>query len=182
MRIITGKYKGRTLVAPKEDARPTLDRTKETLFNVLNPKISGSVVLDLFAGSGQLALECLSRNASRAVLCDNSNNAVRAINANFQKVGETPELYKCDYSQCLARVANLDANLVFVDPPYKAGVYQDVLEKLQSHNVVAAGGTVVCEHAATDALPQKVGNFEVYDERKIGTVKFTFFVNRVEEE
>lgn len=181
MRIITGKYKGRTLVAPKEDARPTLDRTKETLFNVLNPKINGSVVLDLFAGSGQLALECLSRNASRAVLCDNSGDAVRAIVSNFQKVGETPELFKCDYSQCLERVANLGANLVFVDPPYKAGVYVDVLEKLQKFDVVAVDGTVVCEHAATDDFPQKVGNFEVYDERKIGTVKFTFYRYNSEE-
>ncbi len=181
MRIITGKYKGRALVAPKEDARPTLDRTKETLFNVLNPQISGSVVLDLFAGSGQLALECLSRNAARAVLCDNSNNAARAITANFQKVGETPELYKCDYTQCLARVANLGANLVFVDPPYKSGVYVDVLQKLQQHNVVAKNATVVCEHAAEDGLPQSVGNFAVYDQRKIGSVKFTFYRYCVEE-
>ncbi len=181
MRIITGKYKGRTLVAPKEDARPTLDRTKETLFNVLNPKIGGSVVLDLFAGSGQLALECLSRNAARAVLCDNSSDAVRAIVANFQKVGETPELFKCDYSQCLARVAGLNADIVFVDPPYKAGVYVDVLEKLQKFDVVVDGGTVVCEHSVEDELPQSVGKFVVCDERKIGTVKFTFYCYNSEE-
>lgn len=85
MRVITGKYKGRTLVAPKQDARPTLDRTKETLFNILAPLLEGSSVLDLFAGSGQLAIECLSRGARQAVLCDSGKSAAQAIRENFQK-------------------------------------------------------------------------------------------------
>lgn len=177
MRIITGKYKGRTLVAPKTDTRPTLDRTKETLFNVLSPLISGSVVLDLFAGSGQLALECLSRNAKRAILCDNGKDAVQAIKANFQKVGEVPELYVCDYARCLARLSGANVDLVFVDPPYKAGIYLNVLTLLQQHQVVAQGGMVVCEHSAQDALPEVLGNFCVCDKRKMGTVQFTFYKN-----
>ena len=72
MRVITGKYKGRKLVAPQNSARPTLDRMKENLFNILNAKLRDAVILDLFAGSGQLAIESLSRGAKRAVLCDNN--------------------------------------------------------------------------------------------------------------
>lgn len=175
MRIITGKYKGRTLIAPKSQTRPTLDRTKETLFNILNPLIPDCVALDLFAGSGQLALECLSRNASRVILCDNSRDAVQAINCNFQKVGETPELFFCDYSQCLARLQDEKVDLVFVDPPYKSGVYSDVLKKLQENRVVKNGGVVVCEHSADIPLPLQEGKFSVYDRRKIGTVQFSFY-------
>ncbi len=77
MRIITGKYKGRKLVAPNGNTRPTLDRAKETLFNMLGD-LRGATVLDLFAGSGQIAAECLSRGAVRAVMCDNSREAAQS--------------------------------------------------------------------------------------------------------
>ena len=174
MRIISGKYKGRTLVAPKSDTRPTLDRAKETLFNILAPKIPDAVVLDLFGGSGQLALECLSRGCARAILCDNARDAAVAIKSNFEKVGEKPELYQCDYSACLARL-NVKVDLVFVDPPYKSGLYLEVLSKLQQYDIVTADGVVVCEHGAEDSLPNSAHGFSVYDERKIGSVKFTFY-------
>ena len=174
MRIISGKYKGRTLVAPKSDTRPTLDRAKETLFNILAPQIPNAVVLDLFAGSGQLALECLSRGASRAILCDSGRDAVVAIKSNFAKVGEQPELYQCDYAACLARLS-VKVDLVFVDPPYKSGLYLQVLHKLQQLDMLSPNGTIVCEHGAEDALPSAAHGFCAYDERKIGSVKFTFY-------
>ena len=174
MRVITGKYKGRALIAPKNDTRPTLDRTKETLFNILNPLLSGATVLDLFAGSGQLAIECLSRGASMAFLCDKSPFAVEAIKQNFQKIGETPQLFVCDYAQCLARL-NTQVDLVLVDPPYQAGLYLEVLHKLDQYSTVKVGGKVVCEHAAIDEMPQEAYGFRLYDQRKIGTVKFSFY-------
>lgn len=175
MRIITGKYKGRTLVAPKGSARPTLDRAKETLFNILNDRIEGAVVLDLFAGSGQLALECLSRGAATAYLCDTDREAHKAIFANFQKVGERPQLFQCDWEACLKRLCGAHVDLAFVDPPYKSGLYVSVLKKLQTENVIAANGTVVCEHASEDALPQEILDFCIYDSRKIGKVTFSFY-------
>jgi len=174
MRVITGKYKGRTLVAPKNDARPTLDRTKETLFNILNPQIRGATVLDLFAGSGQLAIECLSRGASRAILCDNSRFSCDAIKLNFQKIGETAELYACDFRVCLDRL-NTQVDLVFLDPPYQSGLYLSVLQKLDEQSIVKSGGIVVCEHSASDEMPSDAFGFELYDQRKIGTVKFSFY-------
>ena len=174
MRVITGKYKGRSLVAPENVARPTLDRMKETLFNVLNPKLSGACVLDLFAGSGQLAIECLSRGASRAILCDNSRDALRAIKANFAKIGETPEIEFCDFRQCLARV-DTKFDVIFVDPPYKSDFYGVVLTEIDGRNLLNDDGWVVCEHSATDELPSSVGNLTLFDCRKMGTVKFSFY-------
>ena len=174
MRVITGKYKGRSLVAPKHDARPTLDRMKETLFNIVNAKLQGANVLDLFAGSGQLAIECLSRGAERAILCDNSRDAVIAIKSNFEKIGITPELMFCDFRDCLKRLP-CQMDLVFVDPPYKAGLYAEVLDAVDKLNVLKENGWVVCEHAAEDGLPETIGKLTRFDCRKMGTVTFSFY-------
>ena len=174
MRVITGKYKGRALVAPENVARPTLDRMKETLFNILNAKLQGACVLDLFAGSGQLAIECLSRGAKRAILCDNSRDALKAIQANFAKIGEKPEIEFCDYRQCLSRIDE-KMDVIFVDPPYKSDFYGIVLTEVDSRELLSEAGWVVCEHAATDELPQTVGNLSLFDCRKMGTVKFSFY-------
>lgn len=174
MRVITGKFKGRTLVAPKNSARPTLDRMKETLFNVLGDKTVGARVLDLFAGSGQLAIECLSRGAESAVVCDNDVRSIAAIKANFAKIGCAPQLYCGDYRQCLARLTE-PMDLIFLDPPYKSDYYTEVLEILAERSLLSKTGTVVCEHSAEDILPERVKNIVKYDCRKIGSVKFSFY-------
>lgn len=174
MRVIAGKYKGRSLVAPKHDARPTLDRMKETLFNILNYKLQGAAVLDLFAGSGQLAIESLSRGAVRAVLCDSSREAIAAINTNFSKIGVTPETYCCDYARCLT-LLNSRFDVIFVDPPYRSGIYEQVLAKIDECDLLSREGIVVCEHLAEADLPQSVVGLHAYDVRKMGTVKFTFY-------
>lgn len=177
MRVITGKYKGRSLVAPKTGARPTLDRMKETLFNIVNSKLQGANVLDLFAGSGQLAIECLSRGASRAILCDNSRDAVAAIKVNFDKIGVTPELMCCDYLDCLKSLS-CQMDLVFVDPPYKAGFYNEVLKNLDERNILKPNGWVVCEHAVEDELPTSTGKLICFDRRKMGSVQFSIYQRR----
>lgn len=174
MRIIAGKYKGRTLIAPKQDSRPTLDRMKETLFNILNFKLRDAVVLDLFAGSGQLAVESLSRGARRVVMCDSSRDAVAAIKANFAKIDAEPEIFLCDYVQCLKRL-NCKFDVVFVDPPYNSGYYIDVLNKLCEFDLLDDEATVVCEHLAETDLPKTVAALQIYDSRKMGTVKFDFY-------
>lgn len=169
------------MVAPKSGTRPTLDRAKVTLFNILNGKLEGAVVLDLFAGSGQLALESLSRGAAAAYLCDTDKEAHKAIFANFQKIGAVPQLFTCDWATCLVRLRGVHADVVFVDPPFKSHLYVAVLNKLRAENITKIGGTVVCEHAAEDALPNEVAGFFAYDSRKIGTVMFTFYENKQQE-
>lgn len=178
MRVIAGKYKGRVLQSAGDSTRPTLDRTKETLFNILQMRIANSTVLDLFAGSGQIAIECLSRGASRAILCDNDRTAQQTIKANFAKIDVKPELYSCNYKSCLANISKGTLDLVFVDPPYASGYYKDVLETISNAELLTENGIVICEHAFDVALPSEIGALQVYDERKIGSVKFTFYKRR----
>lgn len=177
MRIISGKYKGRKLVAPKNDTRPTLDRAKETLFNMLNGVLNGATVLDLFAGSGQVALECLSRGAARAVMCDNGRDAAVAITENFAKVGEKPELFRCEYGQCLRSLQSTGVkfDFVYVDPPYNAGYYDDVLKSLVALDLLNVGGMVVCEHPADMTLFAPSERLSLLKQRKVGTVMFDFY-------
>lgn len=175
MRVIAGKYKGRVLQVAGDATRPTLDRTKETLFNILQMRMANSVVLDLFAGSGQLAIECLSRGASRAILCDNDRTAQQTVKCNFQKIGVTPELYSCGYQNCLSSLAKGSIDIVFVDPPYKSGVYFDVLQSIDNLQLLTVNGIVVCEHGCDVQLPTEIGCLCAYDQRKIGSVKFTFY-------
>lgn len=174
MRVITGKYKGRKLVAPLGETRPTLDRTKETLFNILSPRLADCVFVDLFAGSGQIAIEALSRGARRAILCDNDRHAMEAIEQNFAKIGIKPELACCDYKQCLAALSE-KADIVFVDPPYLSGVYEGVLKIVSENNLLASDGIVVCEHLSSMGLPDRVAGLVAFDSRKIGNVTFTFY-------
>lgn len=176
MRVISGKYKGRKLVAPKNDTRPTLDRAKETLFNMLG-NLDGTTVLDLFAGSGQVALECLSRGAVRAVMCDNGKDAFAAITENFTKVGEKPELFRCEYGQCLRSLAStaVKFDVVYVDPPYHAGYYADVLRLLCGLDLVAQDGIVVCEHPVDIAIEQPCNGLNLVKQRKVGSVVFDFY-------
>lgn len=173
MRVIAGKYKGRALIAPKGlDTRPTLDRTKETLFNILNFALKDAVVLDLFAGSGQLAIESLSRGARRAVLCDIDRNAVSAIKANFEKIGEIPELYFGSFKDCIRRV-DTRFDVIFVDPPYKSGYYHDVLQSIVNFNLLSERGIIACEHSSDMELSAVCGLI-VYDCRKMGSVCYSF--------
>lgn len=174
MRIVAGIYKGRTLVAPKGDTRPTLDRMKETLFNIVNGKLCNAKVLDLFAGSGQIALECLSRGADSAILCDNSRDAVTAINANFSKIGVKPNLFVGDFRACLDSIVD-KLDFIFVDPPYLSGVYDIVLDKIQRLDILQKDGIVVCEHSVNVDLGKQIGQLTLYDRRKMGSVLFSFY-------
>lgn len=178
MRVIAGKYKGRVLQSAGDSTRPTLDRTKETLFNILQLRIANATILDLFAGSGQIAIECLSRGAKRAILCDNDRAAQQAIKSNFAKIGVAPELYACSYRNCLTNISKQTLDIVFVDPPYASGYYNDVLQTLSTLQLLTNEGIVVCEHAFDVALPESVGDLQLYDQRKIGSVKFSFYQRR----
>ena len=178
MRVIAGKFKGRVLQSAGDNTRPTLDRTKETLFNILQLRIANATILDLFAGSGQIAIECLSRGAKRAILCDNDRVAQQAIKSNFAKIGIAPELYSCSYRNCLSNISKQSLDIVFVDPPYASGYYNDVLQSLSALQLLSDEGIVVCEHAFDVELPESVGDLQLYNQRKIGSVKFSFYQRR----
>ncbi len=174
MRVITGKYKGRNLVAPKEGTRPTLDRTKETLFNIINNYLYDATVLDLFAGSGQLGIECLSRGAKRVIFCDNSKQAVQTIKANCAQFGVAPEVFFGDFKVCLQSVT-CKFDVILLDPPYEQGLYEGALQLIAERELLAKDGVVVCEHLTNQPFADVFFGLTKTDERKMGTATFTFY-------
>lgn len=149
MRIITGRARGTKLdTLAGENTRPTAERTKEAVFSILQFQIADACVLDLFAGSGQLALEAVSRGAKRAVLCDRSKDAVSVIQKNIQKTHFEKEcsVFCADYQALLPMLAGGDRfDLVFLDPPYALGALPIALRGLLAKGLLANGARIVCE-------------------------------------
>ena len=151
MRIITGKARGTKLqTLAGEATRPTAERTKEAIFSMINFDIAGARVLDLFAGSGQLGLEALSRGAESAVFNDSSREAAVIIRANAEKTRliDSCEILSTDWQPVLRRFGNKsDFSLVFLDPPYAGGFLPKVLAKMIEWNLLSDGAVIVCESA-----------------------------------
>ncbi len=154
MRVITGIARGRKLqTLPGLDTRPTSDRVKEALFNILQFELEGRRVLDLFAGSGQLGIEALSRGAAYCTFVDKNAQAVQIIKDNLKSTGLTANTQVvCQDSITFLTRPNDRFDVVLIDPPYAAGLYETALEKVASY--VPVGGAVVCECDASTVLPE----------------------------
>jgi 16S rRNA (guanine(966)-N(2))-methyltransferase RsmD len=151
LRIVAGKWRGRPLRAPKGLAvRPTSDRVREAIFDILGEEVAGAAVLDLFAGSGALGLEALSRGASRGVFVESDPAAYACLRKNIESLG-AEEAASCllDYRKALRRLRarSLRFDLVFLDPPYGKGLAADSAAGLSRAALVRQGGTVVVEEA-----------------------------------
>ena len=153
MRIITGKAKGIVLKTLSGDAtRPTTDRVKEAVFSMIQFDIEGRKVLDLFAGSGQLALEALSRGASEAVMCDSSREAVTIIKKNAEKtrLASKCRINLCDANAMIGKLGDERFDIVFLDPPYSLNLIPGVLRKLLECGKLKNTSTIVCETAEAE--------------------------------
>ena len=175
LRIIAGEWRGRKMQAPAGDTtRPTADRTRETLFSMLVSRIGdfdGLAVADLFAGSGALGLEALSRGAASCVFVEQDAAALRALRANIAALRAAPQ---CDVraSSVLALgPAKAPLDLILLDPPYGSGAGAVALDKLQRHGWIGAGTWISLETAA-DEEP-KVKGLEVVADRKVGKARIT---------
>lgn len=180
MRIIAGSCKGRPIQAPKGmDTRPTLDRVKESLFGIIQFEIYGRRVLDLFAGSGNLGLEALSRGASFAAFNDANREANKVIKANIEKLGfgGCSAIYCMDYAAAVAAsVADKKGfDIVFLDPPYKAGLMENALAALLKHSALRPNALVVAEHDAKLA-PNPVDGFLLKDRRIYRDTAISFYI------
>lgn len=176
MRIIGGEARGRRLFAPEGlETRPTADKVRESLFNILRAETPGARVLDLFAGSGALALEALSRGAESAVLVDCSRKAVQAIRRNVElcRAEERARVIAGDWKNAVDQLSG-PFDLVFLDPPYRlTGVYAQAAGMLLERGLLAEEALLVMEHASD--LPLTVGEpFEVCDERVYGAAAIAF--------
>ena len=173
MRVISGRYRGKKLTAPEGEVfRPTLDRVKETLFNILQFRIMNAKVLDLFAGSGQMGIEALSRGAASCVFVDNSPAAAEVIKQNLShtRLGGRARVACCDWS---AGVRSGTYDIVFVDPPYAAGITDGLLGSVAER--MSEGGIIICESDARDEVPEKAGEFVRVTSRRYSRTVITVY-------
>ena len=173
MRIIAGEARGRTLFAPKGmETRPTADRTREALYNILSARVDGARVFDAFAGSGAMALEAISRGARRALMSDVSRDACACIRRNVAACGFEDRARVCqgDWKRALAGEKE-PFDLIILDPPYRmVEAYHEVLSAVADAGLWAPGAVAVLE-CARDAEIETGDRFEVYDRREYGAAQ-----------
>ncbi len=180
MRVIGGERKGRRLLVPKGQAvRPTAARVKESLFNILPHDFTGMTVLDLFAGTGNLSIEALSRGAQHAVLVDRSARSAAAIRENLRRVGLTAraEVWAVPVTRALKSLAKRGEifDMIFLDPPYDQGMVEPSLNVLAQGILLSDAGTVVAEHSRRDAVSRRYGPLVLHDQRRYGDTLLSFF-------
>lgn len=188
MRVIAGTYRSRPLVAPKGlDTRPTSDRLRETLFNVLAPRIEGAVFLDLYAGSGAVGIEAMSRGAGEAIFVENAEPALKAIRQNLASLGIKGgyALEARTAAAALKRLAASDrtADIVFLDPPYAgAGEYENTLSLLggECASLLSPNAIVIAEHIRKHEPGERFGQLHRYRLLRQGDAALSFY-NRPEE-
>jgi 16S rRNA (guanine966-N2)-methyltransferase len=180
MRIISGKIRGLKLLPPKNyQVRPTADRVKEALFNIIRQAVPGAVVLDAFAGTGNLALEAWSRGAARIVFFDKSNDSLRLVRSNVEKAHAMADadIRHTDalrgIASCAARGETFD--IIFSDPPYDKGLNEALYRVLLQYPVLKEGGLLVLEHSLQEnpleyLLPGTSVRTEKYGDTKISLI------------
>ena len=173
MRIISGEKRGAKLESlPGDDTRPTTDRVKESLFNIIQWNVRGAKVLDLFGGSGGLGLEALSRGADFACFTDANPAAVKIINSNIKKLGfeDRSKVISGDFK--IALKGDVKYDLIFLDPPYASDFIQQALDLISSNNVLTEEGIIVCE--TTKDKQFDVKDFNIRKQVCYGITKLVF--------
>jgi len=173
MRIVAGSAKGRTLKTPRSDKiRPTADRVRETLFNILGQYFEGGAVLDLYAGTGALAFEALSRGCESAVLVDSGAEALALCRENAKALGfeARTEILAMPAERGLERMgkARRQFALIFADPPYALRVVGSTLTAIEAKGLLAPGGLAVLEHDRREEAPEAAGPIRRVDQRVFG--------------
>ena len=178
MRIIAGEFKGRRLAAIKGRVRPTSDRVREAIFSVLGAAVEEAAVLDLFAGTGALSLEAISRGARHAVLVEEHGTALKILRDNIDTLGlKSPtRVLPLPVTRALKTLAaqGEQFSLVFLDPPYERGLVPKTLAALQDSSLLLRGARVVAEHSQRETLPELVGRLNLSQSRRYGDTQVAF--------
>lgn len=177
MRIISGDLKGRRLNTPRDNnIRPTTDKVKEAIFNMVMPHIEDAVVIDLFSGTGNLGLEAISRGAKHCTFGDKARESLQLTKENIKhcQVENQTTLISGDFERVLERITE-KADIIFLDPPYKAGLVESCLEKIGELNLLDEDGVIVIEHGKREIFPDNIGIFEKIKEKRYGTILVSLF-------
>ncbi len=184
MRIISGTAKGTKLYSLEgKTTRPTLDRVKEALFNIIQNEIKGSIFLDLFSGSGAIGLEAASRGAKKVILCDANKNAVNIIKKNIEKTHQEKStiLYQKDFKEVLETKINEKLDLIYIDPPYQSNYAIKAIEILVTKELLNQNSQVIIETDRREEIEEEIkknekikGKIDIIDTRKYGRATLIF--------
>lgn len=185
MRVVSGSCKGKALKAvPGNSTRPTTDKVKEAIFNMIGPYFDGGVGFDLFAGSGGLGIEALSRGLEKVIFVDRDGKAIQTIYENIHKCefDHQVEVYRNDAERAIKAVAKRELvfNYIFMDPPYKKQQLEKLLKMIDEHKLVSKNGAVICEHGSEFELPDMVGDFMKVKYEKYGIIAVSIYTHREE--
>lgn len=185
MRIISGEKKGLPLKAvPGKDTRPTTDKVKESIFNMIGPYFEGGLGLDLFAGSGGLGIEALSRGMEQMIFVDRDMKAIQTVKENIRIAGFTDrsEVYRNEAERALKAIVKRELAMdgIFLDPPYKKQKLESTLLFIAEHKLLKPDGFVMCEHGSDVRLPETIGPFYCTRAETYGMISVSIY--RVAEE
>ena len=179
IRIIGGELRGRKLVTVSgQQTRPTADRVREAIFNILGDRISNALVLDLFAGTGAMGIEALSRGAESVLFADDDKRALTALEKNVKacSLESRAKIVKWNISKNLNIASSFQHtfNLVFIDPPYSKNLIQPTLLNLDQSQCMANGACIAIEHSPREPIPEKEKRFKISDQRRYGKTLVSF--------
>jgi len=183
MRIIAGKYRSRVIKKPKgAEVRPTQDRVREAVFNILGRVCEGARVLDLYSGSGAFGIEALSRGAEEALFVDNNGTCVSTIKKNLKDLAISDNIYliKSDAIKAIRRygAAKERFDLIFLDPPYHEGLVEKALMVLGECDIIRTSGFVVAEHSKKDKAPKFAGSLGLCRQSIYGDTAISFYKSK----
>ncbi len=179
MRIIGGKARGTKLYTLEGDnTRPTLDRVKESLFNIIQRDIPESIFLDLFSGSGAIGLEAVSRGAKKAILCDKSKEAINIIKKNIEKthLENQIELYQLPFEKLLNDKIEEKIDIIYIDPPYKTDFVYNAIKIILDKNLIKEDSIIIIETDEEERIIKQIEklNIEIVNQRKYGRAHLIF--------
>jgi 16S rRNA (guanine966-N2)-methyltransferase len=180
VRVVSGIKKGLHLKAvPGTSTRPTTDKVKESIFNIIGPYFDGGVGLDLFGGSGGLGIEALSRGIDKMIFVDRDQKAIQTIKGNLEtcRLQDQAEVYRNDAVRALKAIVKRDItfDVIFLDPPYKQQKLTELIEEISKHQLLTSDGVIIAEHDSEVVLEKSIGNFELVRHEEYGIIGVSIY-------
>lgn len=183
MRIVAGTYRSRVIKAvPSDKTRPTADKIKEAIFSRIGPYFDGGEMLDLFCGSGNMAIEALSRGMDHVIASDHAQLAIQTTKDNLKTLSISEvDIWKSDYLSTLKKCDDLNKkfDLIYLDPPYALGTMNEILSFIDEKKLLQDEGNIICESLKKDAFSNDYENFELVKEATYGITKITYYRGKI---